>query len=51
MIARLGSRAAASLALHRDWLDGYGHRLMAPKAFVYRAINFSEIVNAPPRAR
>ncbi len=40
-----------SLALHRDWLDGYGHRLMAPKAFVYRAINFSEIVNAPPRAR
>lgn len=38
-----------SLALHRDWLDGYGHRLTAPRAFVYRAVNFSEIVNAPPR--
>ena len=40
-----------ALGLHRDWFTGYGHRLMMGQAFVYRNVNFSEIVNAPPRSQ
>ena len=38
-----------SLAVHRDWLEGYGRPLMRARTFLYRAVNFEEIVNAPPR--
>ena len=39
-----------TLALHRDWLNGYGRLLHPWKTFVYESVDFTEIVNAPPRA-
>lgn len=38
-----------SLALHRDWLDGYGDKLFEPKVFVYENVSFADIATAPPR--
>ena len=42
---------AFDLARHRDWLDNYGQRLMNYTQFRYRNVDFSEIVNAPPRSQ
>lgn len=39
-----------ALARHRDWLNHYGGRLMQPRVFIYRDVDFLEIVTAPPRA-
>lgn len=38
-----------TLALHRDWLDGYGDKLFEPAVFPYQNVSFSDIVTAPPR--
>ena len=38
------------VALHRDWLNAYGEILFPAKTFTYRSVDFTEIVNAPPRA-
>ena len=40
-----------ALARHRDWLDNYGQQLMPGQQFRYRNVDFSEIVNAPPRSQ
>ena len=40
-----------SMGVHRDWETTYGRRLMVGQAFRYRGVNFSEIVNAPPRSQ
>lgn len=39
-----------TLAKHRDWLNSYGFKLFPAKKFTYRNVDFTEIVNAPPRA-
>ena len=39
-----------TLAKHRDWLLAYGELLFPAKEFTYRSVDFTEIVNAPPRA-
>lgn len=38
-----------ALARHRDWLNNYGRDLMQSRVFIYRNVNFMEIVTAPPR--
>ena len=38
-----------SLALHRDWLDGYGDKLFEARVFTYENVSFSDIAIAPPR--
>ena len=38
------------LGVHRDWLNQYGRLLFPVKEFTYKSVDFTEIVNAPPRA-
>ena len=38
-----------SLALHRDWLHGYGEKLFEPQVFTYESVSFTDIATAPPR--
>ncbi|MEM7468508.1 MAG: iron transporter [Pseudomonadota bacterium] len=38
-----------ALATHADWRDEYGNRLFIPKRFKYQQVDFSAIVDAPPR--
>ena len=38
-----------SLALHRDWLDGYGDKLFEAAVFTYENVSFSDIATAPAR--
>ena len=37
------------LALHKDWIDGYGKSLSQEKVFSYKDVNFEEIVKASRR--
>ena len=35
-----------NLALHRDWVAGYGSELMLPQTFTYQNVDFEDIANA-----
>ena len=37
------------LSFHKDWLDKYGSQLMTNQYFIYKNVNFEEIVNATRR--
>ena len=37
------------LSLHKDWFDKYGSQLMTNQYFIYKNVNFEEIVNATRR--
>ena len=37
------------LSLHKDWLDKYGSQLMTGQYFLYKNVNFEEIVNSTRR--
>ena len=37
------------LSLHKDWFDKYGSQIMTNQYFIYRNVNFEEIVNATRR--
>ena len=37
------------LSLHKDWFDKYGSQIMTNQYFIYKNVNFEEIVNATRR--